>query len=176
MVCCHPSTRQGPVALPIQRIGVCKDWKAWYGYYRCSLVQLWVLGVHHAATVLVTHRVAQEEALLDDIIDRLLEVRKKKPGKQVQLSENEIRMLCITAKEIFLSQPNLLELEAPIKICGMCAGWVGGGTAFVGGTRTPYTVYASTQVTSTGNTQTCCGCLSMVVSLPRQTTCFLVIM
>lgn len=61
---------------------------------------------------------AQEEALLDDIIDRLLEVRKKKPGKQVQLSENEIRVLCITAKEIFLAQPNLLELEAPIKICG----------------------------------------------------------
>lgn len=74
-------------------------------------------GLHHAATVLP----AQEEALLDDIIDRLLEVRKKKPGKQVQLSENEIRVLCITAKEIFLAQPNLLELEAPIKICGAFA-------------------------------------------------------
>lgn len=30
----------------------------------------------------------------------------------------QIRQLCITAKEIFMSQPNLLELEAPIKICG----------------------------------------------------------
>jgi len=55
---------------------------------------------------------------LDDIIDRLLDVRNGRPGKQVQLTEQEIRQLCLTAKEIFMSQPNLLELEAPIKICG----------------------------------------------------------
>ena len=36
----------------------------------------------------------------------------------MQLTEQEIRQLCMTAKEIFMSQPNLLELEAPIKICG----------------------------------------------------------
>ena len=62
--------------------------------------------------------VSQDEALLDDIIDRLLEVRNNRPGKQVQLTEHEIRQICLSAKEIFLSQPNLLELEAPIKICG----------------------------------------------------------
>lgn len=56
--------------------------------------------------------------MLDDVIDRLLEVRAGRPGKQVQLTEQEIRQLCLTAKEIFMSQPNLLELEAPIKICG----------------------------------------------------------
>lgn len=55
---------------------------------------------------------------LDGIINRLLEVRGR-PGKQVQLSESEIRQLCLKSKEIFLEQPNLLELEAPIKICGM---------------------------------------------------------
>lgn len=61
------------------------------------------------------------EALgLDDIINRLLEVRGK-PGKQVQLSESEIRQLCIQSKDVFMQQPNLLELEAPIKICGMCS-------------------------------------------------------
>ncbi|KAJ8549135.1 hypothetical protein K7X08_032842 [Anisodus acutangulus] len=54
---------------------------------------------------------------LDDIINRLLEVRHR-PGKQVQLSESEIRHLCLKSKEIFLQQPNLLELDAPIKICG----------------------------------------------------------
>ena len=59
-----------------------------------------------------------EESQLDDVIDRLLEVRQSRPGKQVQLTEQEIRHLCLTAKEIFMSQPNLLELEAPIKICG----------------------------------------------------------
>jgi hypothetical protein len=55
-----------------------------------------------------------EPFVLDGIINRLLEVG----GNQVQLSEAEIRQLCITSREIFLKQPNLLELEAPIKICG----------------------------------------------------------
>ena len=62
-----------------------------------------------------------EESQLDDVIERLLEVRQSRPGKQVQLTEQEIRHLCLTAKEIFMSQPNLLELEAPIKICGAFA-------------------------------------------------------
>ena len=36
-------------------------------------------------------RRAQDEALLDDIIDRLLDVRNGRPGKQVALSESEVR-------------------------------------------------------------------------------------
>ncbi|KAL3611206.1 hypothetical protein D5086_002226 [Populus alba] len=61
-----------------------------------------------------------EAGLLDSIISRLLELRQTRLAKQpqVQLSENEIRQLCAVAKEIFLQQPNLLELEAPIKLCG----------------------------------------------------------
>lgn len=55
---------------------------------------------------------------IDTIIDRLLEVRGSKPGKQIQLTENEIRELCYRSREIFIQQPILLELEAPIKICG----------------------------------------------------------
>lgn len=58
-----------------------------------------------------------EQSVLDDIIRRLLEV-KGRPGKQVQLSESEIRQLCLASKDIFLNQPNLLQIEAPIKICG----------------------------------------------------------
>ena len=45
-------------------------------------------------------------------------VRGSRPGKNVQLAENEIRGLCLKSREIFLSQPILLELEAPLKICG----------------------------------------------------------
>ena len=45
-------------------------------------------------------------------------VRGSRPGKNVQLSEAEIRGLCLKSREIFLSQPILLELEAPLKICG----------------------------------------------------------
>lgn len=47
-----------------------------------------------------------------------ISVRGSKPGKNVQLTENEIKGLCIKSREIFLSQPILLELEAPLKICG----------------------------------------------------------
>lgn len=66
----------------------------------------------------------QEDALLDDIIARLLAGRNTRPGKQVQLTEHEMRQLCNSAREIFMSQPNLLELEAPIKICGMNSGYL----------------------------------------------------
>jgi serine/threonine-protein phosphatase PP1 catalytic subunit len=79
---------------------------------------------------------------LDSVIDRLLEgasrvhlpspihrphpgppidslpVRGNRPGKAVQLQEYEIKYLCTKAREIFIGQPILLELEAPIKICG----------------------------------------------------------
>jgi serine/threonine-protein phosphatase PP1 catalytic subunit len=45
-------------------------------------------------------------------------VRGNRPGKPVQLQEYEIKYLCTKAREIFITQPILLELEAPIKICG----------------------------------------------------------
>lgn len=59
-----------------------------------------------------------EQFDVDSIITRLLEVKGSKPGKQVQLAESEIRGLCLKAREVCMSQPILLELEAPIKICG----------------------------------------------------------
>jgi serine/threonine-protein phosphatase PP1 catalytic subunit len=34
------------------------------------------------------------------------------------MTEGEVRGLCLKSREIFLSQPILLELEAPLKICG----------------------------------------------------------
>lgn len=54
-------------------------------------------------------------------------VQGSRPGKNVQLTENEIRGLCLKSREIFLSQPILLELEAPLKICG--EGWLGAARA-----------------------------------------------
>lgn len=45
-------------------------------------------------------------------------MRGARPGKNVQLTEGEIKGLCLKSREIFLSQPILLELEAPLKICG----------------------------------------------------------
>jgi hypothetical protein len=66
---------------------------------------------HHSVTM-----ASENDIDLDSIIDRLLEVRGSRPGKQVQLLEQEIRFLCTKAREIFISQPILLELEAPIKV------------------------------------------------------------
>ena len=65
--------------------------------------------------MMMTMEGSMDENVLDDIIRRLLEGT---GGKQVQLSEGEIRQLCVNARNIFLSQPNLLQLHAPIRICG----------------------------------------------------------
>lgn len=59
---------------------------------------------------------------VDGMISKLLEVRGKKPGKTVSLTQDDLQYLCVTSREIFIKQPNLLELEAPIKICGKSAG------------------------------------------------------
>lgn len=55
---------------------------------------------------------------VDKIIEKLLSVKGAKPGKKVNLTEAEIQGLVTAAREIFISQPILLELEAPIKVCG----------------------------------------------------------
>jgi serine/threonine-protein phosphatase PP1 catalytic subunit len=59
-----------------------------------------------------------QEIEVDNLIDQLLSVRGNRPGKQVNLTEVEIRWLCSKSRDIFTTQPILLELEAPIKICG----------------------------------------------------------
>jgi serine/threonine-protein phosphatase PP1 catalytic subunit len=60
----------------------------------------------------------KEEFNLDNIISELLSVSGAKPGKQVNLDEKDIIILCRKSRDVFLSQPILLELEAPLKICG----------------------------------------------------------
>lgn len=63
--------------------------------------------------------IKEETIDVDRIIDKLLDVRGCKPGKKVNLTETEIKGICIKARDVFISQPILLELEAPIKICGI---------------------------------------------------------
>ncbi|CAD7940355.1 unnamed protein product [Amoebophrya sp. A120] len=55
---------------------------------------------------------------VDNYTTQLLEARGAKPGKLIQLMEGEVRKLCNATRMIVLSQPALLELEAPLKICG----------------------------------------------------------
>jgi len=59
-----------------------------------------------------------EDLATDEIIEKCLEVKGGKPGKLVQIPEGQVKSLCTSAREIFLSQSPLLELEAPLKICG----------------------------------------------------------
>jgi len=53
-----------------------------------------------------------------DVAQRLLGLRGSPPGTLASLSESEIKMLCNRARPVLLEQSMLLELEAPIKICG----------------------------------------------------------
>ncbi|XP_067130821.1 uncharacterized protein [Centruroides vittatus] len=57
------------------------------------------------------------ELNVDKVIEQLLSVRTT-PRKQVQLPEYQIRQLCHVSREIFLQQPMLVELEAPVNIVG----------------------------------------------------------
>jgi hypothetical protein len=61
---------------------------------------------------------AAPEGWIDSMIDLLLSARNKKPGTPVELSAQDATQLCVQAREVFMSQPMLLELGAPIKICG----------------------------------------------------------
>jgi serine/threonine-protein phosphatase PP1 catalytic subunit len=60
----------------------------------------------------------RDDTWIDGMIDQLLQARNKKPGTPVEISVQDATTLCNQAREIFMSQPMLLELGAPIKICG----------------------------------------------------------
>lgn len=61
---------------------------------------------------------AQDDSWIDGMIDQLLQARNRKPGTPVDLSVQDATSLCNQAREVFMGQPMLLELGAPIKICG----------------------------------------------------------
>ena len=55
---------------------------------------------------------------VDTIIEKLLSVRGNKPGKQVDLKEDEIKFLIDKSLQIIKDQKMLVELEAPLHVCG----------------------------------------------------------
>jgi len=55
---------------------------------------------------------------VDSIIEKLLSVRGNKPGKQVDLKEEEIKFLIDKSYQIIKEQKMLVELEAPLHVCG----------------------------------------------------------
>jgi len=59
-----------------------------------------------------------EDLDLDGCISKCLESKGCKPGKLVQIPEGQVKAICTAVREIYMSQGTLLELEAPLKICG----------------------------------------------------------
>ena len=55
---------------------------------------------------------------VDSIIEKLLSVRGNKPGKQVDLKEEEIKFLIEKSLQILKDQKMLVDLEAPLHVCG----------------------------------------------------------
>ena len=55
---------------------------------------------------------------VDSIIGKLLSVRGNKPGKIVELKEEEIKFLLEKSLPIMKEQKMLVELEAPLHVCG----------------------------------------------------------
>lgn len=82
---------------------------------QCVSFQVWRLVYIYSNLLLMNY---QHELKVDDIIKNLLEVRTAKPGKLVKLSEQDILGLIRTVKVIFMEQPMLLEVSAPVKVCG----------------------------------------------------------
>ncbi|KAG1452340.1 hypothetical protein G6F56_007846 [Rhizopus delemar] len=70
---------------------------------------------------LTTNSIASLQAIgqIDDYIKRLLNAGyATKAPKQLCLKNTEVTSICRVAMDIFLSQPSLLELSAPVKIVG----------------------------------------------------------
>ena len=55
---------------------------------------------------------------VDTVLAMLLGVRKYPPGTEVRVPEDLVVKIVRAAREVFMSQPMLLELDAPINICG----------------------------------------------------------
>jgi len=66
----------------------------------------------------MTSNTNSDTTAIDEVIEKLLQVKGTRPGKEVALDEERIRNLCFKSRAVLTNQPILLELEAPIKIVG----------------------------------------------------------
>lgn len=68
-----------------------------------------------------SHDVSSNEGLdIDDAIEKLLKIGETRyyKSRDFPFSSWEIQLICYHAREIFLNQPSLLRLQAPIKVVG----------------------------------------------------------
>jgi serine/threonine-protein phosphatase PP1 catalytic subunit len=62
---------------------------------------------------------------LDSIIEQLTSLRTTDPNTKANISESDVSTLCSMAKTEFMKEPMLLEVNAPVKICGDIHGQYG---------------------------------------------------
>ncbi|CAD6199562.1 unnamed protein product [Caenorhabditis auriculariae] len=55
---------------------------------------------------------------IDELIVKVLSVGKPAKSLTQTVKENDLINMCVLAKSVFLSQPSLVEVEPPIKVCG----------------------------------------------------------
>ena len=60
----------------------------------------------------------EHQSDIDLIIETLVQAKYQKPGTYVQLYIEDIKYLITTSRQILMEQPMLLEIEAPVTICG----------------------------------------------------------
>ncbi len=65
------------------------------------------------------HHSSKKTTIVDSFIKKLVEMGlSKRTPKKFPFSSSEIRFVCSKAREVFMGQPMLLELAAPVKIAG----------------------------------------------------------
>lgn len=60
----------------------------------------------------------ENKEIVNFTIDKLLKLRYAKPSKLLNIPEKSIITICERAQQIFMTQPMLLELKPPLKVCG----------------------------------------------------------
>lgn len=78
---------------------------------------LWESGVVRSTLASKNTEESSEDINVDSIIERLIESRGHRPGRQVDLKEEEIRYLCLESRAIFLSQAPLVRPSAVPLFC-----------------------------------------------------------
>jgi serine/threonine-protein phosphatase PP1 catalytic subunit len=71
---------------------------------------LFVVSIRRFQGVLIIDQWATMTVNIDAVVEQLLEVREHPRLNRIELNENDIRLIVHKAREIFLSQPVLLEL------------------------------------------------------------------
>ncbi|CAD2215687.1 serine/threonine-protein phosphatase PP1 [Angomonas deanei] len=57
-------------------------------------------------------------AMVQALIEKMLVVKGKAVQRQIMIREDEIKMVLNAVREIFMSQPMLLEIRPPVRVCG----------------------------------------------------------